>query len=342
MIGTTFANRYEIIAKLGEGANDVWKAHDTHQQQLVALKTFRPGFSTIHVYGEATILTALEGQHVLRVYNADTFDDIPYIAARIAQMGSTEGFRKSNPLGLPADSVVGWIRQALVGLGACHDRGLLHRDIKPDNIFLDTPEFALLGDFGLAYQLDVDGTAPAEGSPYTIAPEMWSSGRGGVASDIYAMGVTAYRLLTGQWPFDRPSRDELRVLVPTGRYDRVRDVAPHVSRRLADRIEKAMALQPGSRYLTWRHMHEDLGRVGVVGNVWRRTPPHTGHDRCWDQVRSTRASLHEVCVIGTGTNRLDVDVRHAGGAGRRIRGMCRTGVDDRRIAVALRDVFDHL
>jgi hypothetical protein len=55
-----------------------------------------------------------------------------------------------------------------------------------------------------------------------------------------------------------------------------------------------------------------------------------------------RGSLHEVCVIDTGANRVDVDVRHGGGAGRRIRGMCRSGVDERRLAVALRDVFDHL
>ncbi len=342
MIGTTFANRYEIVGKLGEGANDVWKAHDTHQQQHVALKTFRPGSSAIHVYGEATILTALEGEHVLRVYNADTYDDIPYIAARIAEMGSAEGFRKANPLGLPADTVVSWIRQALVGLGACHDRGLLHRDIKPDNIFLDTPEFALLGDFGLAYQMDRDGTAPAEGSTYTIAPEMWSTGRGTVASDIYSMGVTAYRLLTGEWPFDRPSRDELRDLVPTGQYERVRDLAPHASRRLADRIEKAMALEPDSRYATWRDMHEDLGRVGVVGNVWRRSSPHAGHDRCWTQTRSTHGSLHEVCVIPAAATRADIEVRHAGGAARRIRGLCRSGVEERRMAIALRDVFDHV
>lgn len=341
MIGTTFANRYEIIGKLGEGANDVWKAQDTHQQQLVALKTFRPGSPTILAYGEATILTALEGEHVLRVYNADTFDDIPYIAARIASMGSAEGFRKANPLGLPANAVVSWIRQALVGLGACHDRGLLHRDIKPENIFLDTPDFALLGDFGLAFQLDQDGTAPAEGTTFTISPEMWSTGRGTIASDIYSMGVTAYRLLTGIWPFDFVLRDDLRRLVPTGDYRRIRDLAPHVSRRLADRIEKAMALQPGDRYPTWRHMHADLGRVGVVGHVWRRTAPHNGHDRCWVQIRSTRGSLHEVCVIGTGANRADIDVRHAAGASRRVTRMCKTGVDERRMAVALRDVFDH-
>ncbi len=342
MIGQTFANRYEIINRLGEGANDVWTAHDTHQQQRVALKTFRPGSSTIHVYGEATILTALEGEHVLRVYNADTFDDIPYIASRIAAMGSAEGFRKANPTGLPADTVVSWVRQALVGLGACHDRGLLHRDIKPDNIFLDTPEFALLGDFGLAYQLEPDGTAPADGSPFTIAPEMWSTGRGTIASDIYSMGVSAYRLLTGAWPFEAASRDELRAVVPTGKFARLRDVAPHISRRLADRIEKAMALQPSDRYTGWRNMHEDLGRPGVVGHVWRRQTPHSGHLRCWAQVRATHGSLHRVCVIGTGVNQADVDVRHATGAGRRVTTMCRESVEERRLSVALRDVFDHL
>jgi serine/threonine protein kinase len=342
MIGTTFANRYEIIDRLGEGANDVWKAHDTHQDQLVALKTFRPGASTIHVYGEATILTALEGEHVLRVYNADTYDDIPYIAARIAAMGSAEGFREANPLGLPADTVVSWIRQALVGLGACHDRRLLHRDIKPDNIFLETPEFALLGDFGLSYQLDPDATAPADGSPFTIAPEMWSTDRGTIASDIYSMGETAYRLITGQWPFDLPSRDELPRQVPTGRYERLRERAPHISRRLADRIEKVMALRPADRYSTWRQMHADLGRAGVVGHVWRRRTPHSGHDRCWVQVRSLRGALHEVCVIATGANHSDVEVRHATGAGHRVRRLCKSGVDTRRLAAALRDVFDHI
>lgn len=342
MIGTTFANRYEIIGKLGEGVNDVWKAHDTNQDQLVALKVFRPGSPAIHVYGEATILTALEGEHVLRVYNADTYDDIPYIAARIAQMGSTEGFRKANPLGLPADTVVSWIRQALVGLGACHDRGLLHRDIKPDNIFLDSPEFALLGDFGLVHHIDPDGTAPAEGSPYTVAPEMWATGRGTTASDIYSMGVTAYRLLTGRWPFDLPSKDELRVAVPTGRFARVRDVAPHVSRRLADRVEKAMALDPDSRYATWRQMHDDLGRVGVVGNVWRPARPHAGHDRCWAETRAARGSLHEVCVVPVAAHAVDIDVRHAGGTGRRVRTLCKGGVEERRLPVALRDVFDRL
>lgn len=233
-----------------EGTNPVWRARDLNQNEEVALKTFRPGWPTIHVYGEAAILTALEGEHVLRVYNADTFDDIPYIATRIAMLGSIDGIYKSNPRGIRADYVVSWTRQALVGLGACHDRGLLHRDIKPANIFLDNLDLALLGDFGLAYRLDADGTAPADGSPLTMAPEMWSEGRGTVSSDIYSMGVTAYRLLTGDWPFEADTREDMRDLVPRGNYIRIRDRSPHVSRRLADRVERAMSLRPGNRYAT--------------------------------------------------------------------------------------------
>jgi serine/threonine-protein kinase len=342
VIGTTFANRYEILDQLGEGASaDVWKANDTHQNQLVALKLFRPGLSTIHAYGEATVLTALEGPSILRVYNADTFGDIPYIATRIAGMGTAEAFVAVNPLGLPADTVVSWMRQALVGLGACHDRRLVHRDIKPANIFLDTPEFALLGDFGLAYQLDLDGTSPAEGSPHTIAPEMWATGRGSVASDIYSMGVSTYRLLIGKWPFDATTREEISALVQAGDYTRLRDVAPHVSRRLAERVEKAMALDPASRYSTWREMHAELGRSGVVSRVWRQHRPHPGHDRCWVETSRLSGLPHDVCVLPKDARHVDIEVRCASGAKRRVARMCRARVETTRLAVTLRDVFDH-
>jgi serine/threonine protein kinase len=341
VIGSLFANRYRVTGLLGSGRNEVWRAHDTHQNQEVALKTFKPGAQTIHVYGEATVLTALRGEHVLEVFNADTFEDIPYIATRIAELGSAEAFIRSNPLGLPPDVVVSWVRQALVGLGACHDRRLVHRDIKPDNIFLDTPEFALLGDFGLVYQLGPDGTAPAEGSPFTIAPEMWATGQGTIASDIYSMGVTAYRLLTGCWPYEADTREELASVVIAGRYLRLRAIAPHVSRRLADRIEKAMDVRADVRYRSWREMHEDLGRSGVVTHVWRRDSHDPGHDRCWIQIQRA-GRRHRVCVVATASGQFDIDVRHADGARQRVTARCRSGIGPKRLAVELRRVFDAL
>jgi len=342
VIGTTFADRYEILEQLGDGAaGEVWKARDGHQDQIVALKIFKPGLSTIHVYGEASILTALEGDQILRVYNADTYQDIPYIATKVAALGSAESLLGSNRWGLPADVVRSWVRQVLVGLGACHDRQLLHRDIKPANMFLDTTEIALLGDFGLAYQLDADGTAPADGSPHTIAPEMWEAGRGTKASDIYSIGVSAYRLLTGQWPFGADTREELKRLAVAGKYVRLRDLAPQLSRRLADRVENAMVRDPAARP-TWREMHEALGQAGVVSRVWRRQSPHDGHDRCWVEVRATSGTRHAVCVIPTHASVAAIEVRHADGAQHRITPKCRESVGRDRLASSLRDVFDHM
>ena len=342
MIGTTFADRYEILEALGDGATgEVWKARDTHQDQIVALKIFKPGLSTIHVYGEASILTALEGDQILRVLNADTYQDIPYIATKVAPLGTAEGLLRSNRWGLPADVVRSWVRQALVGLGACHDRQLLHRDIKPANMFLKTTEIALLGDFGLAYQLDADGTAPAEGTTHTIAPEMWETSRGTKASDIYSMGVSAYRLLTGRWPFEANTQEEVKRLVIACKYPRLRDVAPQLSRRLADRVETAMSHDPTVRP-TWREMHEGLAQQGVVSRVWRRHTPHGGHECCWVEIKSTSATLHAVCVIPKPDNLIDIDVRHAEGAQHRIAAKCRTSVARGRLATTLRDVFDHL
>lgn len=342
MIGTLFANRYEIVERLSdEGRNDVWVAYDTHQKQRVALKTFRPGESTILAYGEASVLTALEGDHVLRVYNADTFHDIPYIATRIAALGSTETIRQPNGY-LPADTVVSWIRQALVGLGACHDRGLVHRDVKPENIFLDNLEFALLGDFGFAHAVDADGSVPAEGTPTTMAPEMWSTGRGSPSSDIYSMGVTAYRLLTGVWPFKARTRDEMRLLVPSGRYMRIREIAPQITRRLAERVERAMSVEPADRFGSWEEMHAALGGTNLASSAWRRQRGHSGHDRCWTEVRSRRGSLRDVCVIVVGSRLFDIEVRHTAGARKRILAKGRQRVEAARLPVALRDVFQRL
>ena len=340
MIGTTFADRYQIKRLLGQSQNEVWLVYDTNQRQEVALKTFRPGYPSIHAYGEASILTALEGEHVLRVYNADTFADIPYIAMQVAAMGTAEDLRKANRFGLPAATVISWIRQALVGLGACHDRGLLHRDIKPDNIFLQSAEFAQLGDFGLAHQVDAYGMAPAEGTPHIISPEMWTGGQGSYPSDIYSMGVTAYRLLTGRWPYELRSRDEARAIVPSGRFFRVRDVAPHLPRRLADRIEKAIALDPSDRYPSWRAMHVDLGRPDLVDQAWRPQSPHPGHARCWTEVRRS-SSPRQVC-LSAASGQFNVEVRYATGSNRRLSGLCRYGLVEDRLAIELRRVFDAL
>jgi serine/threonine protein kinase len=303
---------------------------------------FRAGSPVIHAYHEARLLTALEGDHVLRVYNADTHIDVPYIATRIAAEGSAEDKLVANaPLGVRPDVAVTWTRHLLVGLGSCHSFNLVHRDIKPSNIFLDRPDWALLGDFGLAHPQDANGRVPVAGTPATMAPEMFQHGDGTVASDIYSVGVTMYRLLTGAWPFEGPDPPALASAVVARQYVRLRDAAPHVPRRLADRAEKAMAASPGGRYASWREMHEDLGRHGLR-RIWQRRPPHPGHDRCWIEHPSGSGVSYQVCVTVDAQGHFQIETRRATGAGSRVLNYCLSARNESQLAVRLRDVFDHL
>src|SRR5262245_54933695 len=114
-----FANRYERSRELGRGGYGVvWLATDHHLERSVALKLFGRN-QNVFAYREAQFLTALESPHVLRVFNADSYQDIPYMATEVAPLGSAEDRIGANP-GVPADVAIRWIRHLLVGLGLCH------------------------------------------------------------------------------------------------------------------------------------------------------------------------------------------------------------------------------
>lgn len=339
MIGTLFAKRYSIRGFLGKGGNgEVWLADDQNTGRRVALKLFPAGSMTIHAYHEARVLTSIANDNVLRVFNADTFIDVPYIATEVAAAGTTEDRAAAAPgLGLPAPLVVRWLRHCLVGLDACHAMNLVHRDVKSSNLFLNADDWALLGDFGIAHPVDAQGRVPAGGTPVTTPPEMLSSGFLTKVSDVYAVGVTGYRLLTGSWPFDGATIPDVHRAIADRAYRPLRDAAPHISRRLAERIERAMAADPAARHQTAMALHSDLGSPGLVGRVWQRQTPHAGHVACWLELSPPGAG-HEVCLSDHGS--LSVDTHFV--SGRRISAHCRTGVRPAELSRRLRQVFDHL
>jgi serine/threonine-protein kinase len=313
-------------------------ALDQNQGREVALKLFPAGSVTIHAYHEARVLTLITSDHVLSVHNADTYVDVPYLATAIARAGTTEHRVEAAPgLGQPPSKVVRWLRHALVGLEACHGMNLVHRDIKPSNIFLEREDWALLGDLGVAYPMDIAGRVPLGGTLATRAPEMIVTGFGDRTVDIYAVGVSGYRLLTGRWPFAGSTAPDVerstvdRNLVP------LREVAPHVSRRLAARIDAAMAADPRDRFISAMAMHNELGRPGLIRRDWARQSPHPGHVACW---RELDPPSREVCVASNG-KRFDVETRY-GTSGRRIVSYCSTGIRTADLGRRLRYLFDHV
>jgi hypothetical protein len=104
----------------------VWQATDQRQAQEVALKLFKPGNHPSFAFREAQALTALGGPNVLRVHNADVYQDVPYIATELAALGTTAD-RVSDGRGVRPDLAILWTRHMLQGLAVCHAAGLLHR-----------------------------------------------------------------------------------------------------------------------------------------------------------------------------------------------------------------------
>jgi len=328
-----FARRYETSTYLGGGGfGSVWQATDQRQAQEVALKLFKPGNHPSFAFREAQALTALGGPNVLRVHNADVYQDVPYIATELAALGTTAD-RVSDGRGVRPDLAILWTRHMLQGLAVCHAAGLLHRDVKPANVFLRREDLAQLGDFGLVEPLGHHGSTPVAGTPVYLPPEAYLNNEMTVASDIYMAGLTLWFLLTGDHPFSRLSLIDLPAAVTRGVTVRIRDVAPHVPRPVALVAERAVAVDPSQRFEGSGEMNSALART-QYGTLWMEVVPDAGVVRQWaNPERGLVVRLTQV-----NARRFLVDTRHAR-SGNRVRPHCEQ-LAQGQVAVFLRRVFD--
>lgn len=334
--GELIANRYRLQGLIGSGGyGEVWNAYDTHRGYEVALKLIltrdRPA-----TWQEATILTALRSEHILQVNNADVVGDVPYLDTALAACSLDQ---RAMPLGAEPGVAVEWIRRALRGLDLCHQYRLLHRDVKPNNIFLTSTGDAKLGDFGVAILMEQDDTAAPGGDPQIQAPEFFTGGRATIASDIYAAACSLYALLTGQFPYAGIAlQAELEAAVIAGNHPPVRDLAPHVSQALADKVKVGMSINPAARFESATVFDTALA---LPRRARRFTPiqPHAGHIRCW-AVTGSGGELH-VCVLPAGSaRRVCFETRYQR-SGNRINRYCGEATE-RQLPTRLRQIFNAL
>jgi eukaryotic-like serine/threonine-protein kinase len=336
-VGDVLAGRYEIQDFLGSGSfGEVYKVLDQHQSVVVALKllhsTPAPG-----AWNEAQVLTQLRSPYILPVWNADFAAGVPFLITELAQNGSADA-RLGAP-GVPIALAVRWVRAACRGATRTHDAGLLHRDIKPDNLFLTTSSEAVLGDFGIAVLMDANGRAPWGGTLVTMAPETAAQIETSVRSDVYSLGATLYALLAGQYAHHDPDPNRLAQMVINDPPSPLRDVAPHVPQALAQRIGIAMARTPGDRYPSPAAFDAALGTLPRPSRDWTRTDEHGGHTYCWRGSAAGKADAM-VCVVASGT-RFEVVAAHDP-SGRRIVAACRAPAPASRrpqnVRAALRNI----
>ncbi|WP_347176873.1 serine/threonine-protein kinase [Parafrankia sp. EAN1pec] len=193
---------YELGAQLGQGAFGLVLAgrhRELHRD--VAIKILSGGPEETAGYGraEARLLAALDHPHIVRIYHAVATDDLHLIVMELLA-GGTLTRRRADMTGETACAVGLAVATAL---SAAHARGVLHRDIKPDNILFDATGLLKVTDFGIAKMMEGTATTASAviGTPRYMAPEQLLGTRLGPATDLYALGVLLYELLTGAPPF---------------------------------------------------------------------------------------------------------------------------------------------
>jgi serine/threonine-protein kinase len=307
LIGRVLDQRYRIEAVLGAGGvGVVYRAEHTGLRRPVALKVLRHGFEeNPHLRRrferEARLLSQLSHPNVVALTDYGIADGLPYLVMELLEGRTLEDLLEMD--GPPTPRVAIEIVRAVVrGLAFAHDRNVLHRDLKPGNVFLqalpDDPHHVKLLDFGLAKLLvDEENTSGEEptltkagtivGTPAYMSPEQASGGRVDPRSDVYAAGLMLYELLAGRVPFDEPRRADLlraHLVDPVPDPEGLRPGLV-LTPPLRELLLRCLAKEPSDRYADARAL---LDALDALPDDAARFAPITQRDR-----PTTRRSLEE-------------------------------------------------
>src|SRR5579864_1775883 len=252
--GTLLAGRYRIIAKLGQGGmGEVYRADDLVLGQAVALK-FLPLEATDNpealnrFRNEVRIARQVSHPNVCRVYDMGEINGQLFLSMEYVD-GEDLGVLLRRIGRLPEPKALEISRKLCAGLAAAHEKGVLHRDLKPGNIMLDSHGQVLITDFGLAALAgQVEGAEVRNGTPAYMAPEQLDGKEVTVRSEIYSLGLVLYEIFTGKRPFDGATLADLvrtrNESAPANPSTLVHDLDPAVERVILRCMEREPAHRP--------------------------------------------------------------------------------------------------
>jgi serine/threonine protein kinase len=251
-------DNFVLLETLGVGGmGSVYKARDTRLNRFVALKILRPELSTDpaevrRLEQESRATAAVNDPHVVQVFSSGTDHGQFYLVMELVDQGSLDDRMAEQGCLAEADVLDTGIQVAR-GLRAAHEKGLIHRDIKPGNILFGSEQTAKIGDFGLAVAAEQNAEAQNEiwGTPYYVAPERLNNEPEDFRSDLYSLGATLYHAIAGRPPFEGETNSATALRDLKNQPLSLAAAAPGLRRETVRTINRMVAPDPEQRFSSY-------------------------------------------------------------------------------------------
>lgn len=274
-IGRKLDGRYEITELIGVGGMaDVYKAIDVMENRTVAVKILKDEFSNSEEFlrrfrNESKAIALLSHPNIVKIYDVGFTDEIQFIVMEYIDGITLKEFIDQQGV-LRWKDALHFVTQILRALQHAHDKGIVHRDIKPQNIMLFSDGTIKVMDFGIARFARIDGKTLSDktiGSVHYISPEQARGDMTDERSDIYSVGVMLYEMLTGKKPFDGDNPVAIALKHMEENAVPPRDIMPSIPEALEEIVIHAMEHEPARRYQSAAEMIKDIDRFKVDQSV---------------------------------------------------------------------------
>ncbi len=280
----TRIGHYDIVAELGRGGMGVvFKGHEPALNRYVAIKMLAPALAhdesvKERFLREARSMAALNDPHIIQIYFIGENEGQPYFAMEFVEGESLSTFLKREGRMGP-EAAARAIYQTALGLATAHDKGVVHRDIKPGNLMLNARGQIKIADFGIAYSSTdlskkLTSTGEFVGTPGYLSPEVCTGQPVDIRSDIFSLGIVFFELLTGRMPFTDESPLGLMLEVVRAEIPDVRALNADVDEGLTAILRKMTEKDPAARYADCHALAADLARHPLLaaGNTISARP----------------------------------------------------------------------